>query len=56
MDVKVRLLVAALAALALCAPPAGAAPGDLDPAFSGDGRVSTLSSPDTFVARAVAVQ
>ena len=56
MDVKVRLLAPALAALALCAPPAGAAPGDLDASFSGDGRVSTLTSPDTFVARAVAVQ
>src|SRR5215218_8395866 len=56
MDVKVRLVAAALAALGLCAPPAAAAPGDLDPAFSGDGRVSTLTSPDTFMARAVAVQ
>ena len=33
-----------------------ATPGDLDPSFSNDGRVSTLTSPDTFVARAVAVQ
>jgi uncharacterized delta-60 repeat protein len=56
MDVKVRLLAPALAALAICAPPAGAAPGDLDGSFSGDGRVSTLTSPDTFVARGVAVQ
>ena len=56
MDVKLRLLAAALAALAVCAPPAGAAPGDLDASFSGDGRVSTLTSPDTFVARAVAIQ
>src|SRR5688572_26377800 len=56
MDVKVRLLAAALVALAACAPPAMAAPGDLDASFSGDGRVSTLTSPDTFVARAVAVQ
>ena len=56
MDVRVRLVAAALAALAVCAPPAGAAPGDLDASFSGDGRVSTLTSPDTFVARAVAIQ
>jgi uncharacterized delta-60 repeat protein len=56
MDVKVRLLAPALAALAICAPPAGAARGDLDVSFSGDGRVSTLTSPDTFVPRAVAVQ
>jgi uncharacterized delta-60 repeat protein len=56
MDVKLRLVAAALAALAVCAPPAGAAPGDLDASFSGDGRVSTLTSPDTFVARAVAIQ
>src|SRR4051812_47278133 len=56
MDVRVRLLAAALTALALGASPAAAAPGDLDPSFSGDGRVSTLTSPDTFVARAVAVQ
>ena len=56
MDVKVRILAPALAALAVCAPPAGAAPGDLDASFSGDGRVSTLTSPDTFVARGVAVQ
>ena len=56
MDVKVRLLAAVLAALAVCAPPAAAAPGDLDASFSGDGRVSTLTSPDTFVARAVAIQ
>ena len=51
-----RILAAALAALAVYAPPAGAAPGDLDASFSGDGRVSTLTSPDTFVARAVAMQ
>src|SRR5919199_6172786 len=56
MDVGARAIAAALAALALVAAPAAAAPGDLDPSFSGDGRVSTLSSPDTFVARAVAVQ
>ena len=56
MDVRVRILAAALAALAVWAPPAGAAPGDLDASFSGDGRVSTLTSPDTFVARAVAIQ
>src|SRR4051794_8091890 len=56
MDVRVRLLTAALTALALGASPAAAAPGDLDPSFSGDGRVSTLTSPDTFVARAIAVQ
>ena len=56
MDVKLRLLAVALAALAVCAPPAAAAPGDLDASFSGDGRVSTLTSPDTFVARAVAMQ
>ena len=56
MDVKLRVLAAALAALAVCAPPAAAAPGDLDASFSGDGRVSTLTSPDTFVARAVAIQ
>src|SRR3954454_5199254 len=52
MDVKVRLLAGALAVLAVCASPAGAAPGNLDASFSGDGRVSTLTSPDTFVARA----
>ena len=56
MDVRLRLLAVSLAALALCAPPATAAPGDLDTSFSGDGRVSTLTSPDTFVARAVAMQ
>ena len=56
MDVMPRLLAVALAALAVCAPPAAAAPGDLDTSFSGDGRVSTLTSPDTFVARAVAMQ
>ena len=56
MDVRVRFLAPALAALAVCASPAGAAPGDLDGSFSQDGRVSTLTSPDTFVARAVAVQ
>ena len=56
MDVRLRLLAVALAALAVCAPPAAAAPGDLDASFSGDGRVSTLTSPDTFVARAVAMQ
>ena len=56
MDVMLRLLAVALAALAVCAPPAAAAPGDLDTSFSGDGRVSTLTSPDTFVARAVAMQ
>jgi uncharacterized delta-60 repeat protein len=56
MDVTVRLLAAVLAAVALCASPAAAAPGDLDTSFSGDGRVSTLTSPDTFVARAVAMQ
>ena len=56
MDVRVRLLAVALTALAVCAQPAGAAPGGLDASFSGDGRVSTLTSPDTFVARAVAIQ
>src|SRR4051812_42386401 len=56
MDVRLRLLAAVLAALAVCASPAAAAPGDLDASFSGDGRVSTLTSPDTFVARAVAMQ
>src|SRR5215210_6010141 len=56
MDVRVRVLAAALAVLVLAAPSAAAAPGDLDPSFSGDGRVSTLTSPDTFVARAVADQ
>jgi uncharacterized delta-60 repeat protein len=56
MDVITRVLAAALAVLAIAAAPAGASPGDLDPSFSGDGRVSTLTSPDTFVARAVAVQ
>ena len=56
MDVRVRLLAAALAALTVCAPPAAASPGDLDVTFSGDGRVSTLTSPDTFVARALAIQ
>jgi uncharacterized delta-60 repeat protein len=56
MDVTLRLLAVALAALAVCAPPAAAAPGELDTSFSGDGRVSTLTSPDTFVARAVAMQ
>src|SRR3954469_500712 len=56
MDVKVRLLAGALAVLAVASSPASAAPGDLDSSFSGDGRVSTLTSPDTFVARAVAMQ
>jgi uncharacterized delta-60 repeat protein len=56
MDVRLRLLAAVLAASAVCATPAAAAPGDLDASFSGDGRVSTLTSPDTFVARAVAMQ
>ena len=56
MDVTQRMLAAALAAFVLAAAPAAAAPGDLDPSFSNDGRVSTLTSPDTFVARAVAVQ
>ena len=56
MDVTQRILAAALAALALAAAPAAAAPGELDPSFSNDGRVSTLTSPDPFVARAVAVQ
>src|SRR5215210_5464210 len=56
MDVRKRALAAALAVFAFAAAPAGAAPGDLDPSFSGDGRVSTLTSPDTFVARGVAVQ
>jgi uncharacterized delta-60 repeat protein len=56
MDVRLRLLAVSLAALAVWAPPAAAAPGDLDTSFSGDGRVSTLTSPDTFVARAVAMQ
>ena len=51
-----RLAATVLAALALEAAPAAGAPGDLDPSFSGDGRVSTLTSPDTFVARAVALQ
>ena len=48
-------LAAALAALTVFASPAGAAPGDLDASFSNDGRVSTLTSTDTFVPRAVAV-
>ena len=56
MDVKQRVLAAALAVFAFAAAPAAASPGDLDPSFSNDGRVSTLTSPDTFVARAVAVQ
>jgi uncharacterized delta-60 repeat protein len=56
MDVKLRLLAAALVALTAHTSPAGAAPGDLDSSFSNDGRVSTLTSPDTFVPRAVAVQ
>ena len=56
MDVKQRVVAAALAVFALAAAPAAAAPGELDPSFSNDGRVSTLTSPDTFVARAVAVQ
>ena len=47
---RCALLAAALVALRLAAAPAGAAPGDLDPSFSNDGRVSTLTSPDTFVA------
>src|SRR3954470_19438219 len=55
MDVKVRLLAGVLAVLAVCASPAAAAPGDLDTSFSGDGRVSTLTSPATFVPRAVAM-
>ena len=37
------------------APLAAAAPGDLDPTFSGDGRVS-LAAAGSFVARAVALQ
>ena len=41
----VRALAAALAAVALAAAPAAAAPGDLDPSFSGDGRVSRSTSP-----------
>jgi len=56
MEVRQRMVAAALAAFALAAAPAAAAPGDLDPSFSNDGRVATLASPDTFVARAVAVQ
>src|ERR1700712_1236106 len=56
MDVKQRVLAAALAVFAMVAAPAAASPGDLDSSFSNDGRVSTLTSPDTFVARAVAVQ
>src|SRR5215204_4669249 len=56
MDVKRRVFAAVLVAFASMAAPAAAAPGDLDPSFSNDGRVSTLTSPDTFVARAVAIQ
>ena len=56
MDVTQRVLAVALAVFAMVAAPAAAGPGDLDPSFSNDGRVSTLTSPDTFVARAVAVQ
>jgi len=56
MDVRVRLLALALAALGAFTPSATAAPGDLDSTFSSDGKVTTLGSADTFVARAVAVQ
>ena len=45
MDVRQRVLAAALAVFALAAAPAAAAPGDLDPSFSNDGRVSTLDEP-----------
>ena len=51
-----RHLALALAALSVAAPPAAAAPGDLDPSFSSDGRVTTLSTSETFVPRALAVQ
>ncbi|HYM56912.1 MAG TPA: hypothetical protein VES79_03020 [Solirubrobacteraceae bacterium] len=51
-----RHIALALAALSVAAPPAAAAPGDLDPSFSSDGRVTTLSASETFVARALAVQ
>jgi uncharacterized delta-60 repeat protein len=52
----VRHLALALAALSVAAPPAAAAPGDLDRSFSSDGRVTTLSTSETFVPRALAVQ
>lgn len=56
MDVRVRLLALALAALGAFTPSATAAPGDLDSSFSSDGKVTTLGSTDTFVPWAVAVQ
>lgn len=42
--------------LSVTAPSATAAPGELDPSFSSDGRVTTLSTAETFVPRALAVQ
>jgi uncharacterized delta-60 repeat protein len=44
----------AIALLVVLTQPAGAAPGDLDPSFGGDGRVA-LPSAGAFVPRAVAV-
>jgi uncharacterized delta-60 repeat protein len=50
-----RALLAALAACLVVPAGAGAAPGELDPSFSGDGRVA-LTGAGSFVVRAIAVQ
>jgi len=51
----VILVLGLIVLWAVTASPAAAEPGDLDPAFSADGRVAALGG-DGFVARAVAVQ
>lgn len=51
-----RHLALALAVLSVTAPSATAAPGELDPSFSSDGRVTTLTTAETFVPRALAIQ
>jgi uncharacterized delta-60 repeat protein len=51
-----RHLALVLAVLSVTAPSATAAPGELDPSFSSDGRVTTLSTSATFVPRALAIQ
>ena len=51
-----RHLALALTVLIVTAPSATAAPGELDPSFSSDGRVTTLGTSQTFVPRALAVQ
>jgi uncharacterized delta-60 repeat protein len=51
-----RHLALALTVLFVTAPSATAAPGELDPSFSSDGRVTTLSTSATFVPRALAIQ